>query len=100
MLLKLVVLVALVILTFGYSYSFLLLDIYGGTNLTSEDGKTFVSFTACITTVFVTGHWLLRTYCMYVLFLAVNGVTEGFTFAMMSKEHIDRSACAYHHITY
>lgn len=73
MLLKLVILVALVILTFGYSYSFLLLDIYGGTNLTSEDG-----------------HWLLRTYCMYVLFLAVNGVTEGFAFAMMSKEHVDR----------
>lgn len=40
---------------------------------------------------FVTGHWLLRTYCMYVLFLAVNGVTEGFMFAVMSQEHIDRS---------
>ena len=39
MLLKLVILVALVILTFGYSYSFLLLDIYGGANLTSGDGK-------------------------------------------------------------
>jgi len=39
MLLKLVILVALVILTFGYSYSYLLLDIYGGTNLTSDDGK-------------------------------------------------------------
>ena len=43
MLLKLVILVALVILTFGYSYSFLLLDIYGGMNLTSEDGKIFIS---------------------------------------------------------
>lgn len=42
MLLKLVVLVALVILTFGYSYSFLLLDIYGSTNLTSEDGKIYI----------------------------------------------------------
>ena len=41
MLLKLVVLVALVIFTFGYSYSFLLLDIYGGANLTSEDGRAF-----------------------------------------------------------
>lgn len=39
MLLKLVTLVALVILTFGYSYSFLLLDIYGGSNLTGGDGK-------------------------------------------------------------
>ena len=45
--------------------------------------------------MFITGHWLLRTYCMYVLFLAVNGVTEGFAFAMMSKQHIDRSVQAY-----
>lgn len=51
-----------------------------------------LSVKACvITNTFVTGHWLLRTYCMYVLFLAVNGVTEGFAFAMMSKEHVDRS---------
>lgn len=43
MLLKLVILVALVIVTFGYSYSFLLLDIYGGTKLASEDGKIYYS---------------------------------------------------------
>ena len=99
MLLKLVILVALVIVTFGYSYSFLLLDIYGGQKLNSEDGKIvnklFSQQLLCIT-----GHWLLRTYCVYVLFLAVNGVTEGFAFAMMSKEHIDRSVQPHHHITY
>lgn len=42
MLLKLVILIALVMFTFGYSYSFLLLDIYGSTNLTSGDGKVYL----------------------------------------------------------
>ena len=41
MLLKMVVLVGLVIFTFGYPYSFLLLDIYGGKNLSGEDGKVY-----------------------------------------------------------
>ncbi|XP_065912317.1 man(5)GlcNAc(2)-PP-dolichol translocation protein RFT1-like [Dysidea avara] len=72
-LLKLVILVAMIILVFGYSYSFLLLDIYGGQKLTSGDG-----------------HKLLRVYCLYILFLAVNGITEGFMFAVMSQEHVDR----------
>lgn len=33
---------------------------------------------------------LLRCYSLYVLFLAVNGVTECFTFALMCKEEVDR----------
>lgn len=37
--LKFVVLVGLTFLVFGYSYSFLLLDIYGGTTLSSGEGK-------------------------------------------------------------
>ena len=37
--LKFVVLVGLTFLSFGYSYSFLLLDIYGGTTLSSGEGK-------------------------------------------------------------
>lgn len=37
---------------------------------------------------------------MYVLFLAVNGVTEGFTFAVMSQEHVDRSVLAQCHFVY
>ncbi|XP_006748028.1 protein RFT1 homolog [Leptonychotes weddellii] len=36
------------------------------------------------------GPVLLRSYCLYVLLLAVNGVTECFTFAAMSKEEVDR----------
>ena len=37
--LKVVTLVGLIILVFGYAYSFLLLDLYGGTLLSSDTGK-------------------------------------------------------------
>ncbi|XP_069499650.1 man(5)GlcNAc(2)-PP-dolichol translocation protein RFT1 isoform X2 [Ambystoma mexicanum] len=72
-LLKLVLVIGLTITVFGYAYSQLALDIYGGTMLSTGSGPT-----------------LLRTYCLYVLLLAVNGVTECFTFASMSKEEVDR----------
>lgn len=73
MLLKFVLLVALTILSFGYAYSHLALDIYGGRLLSGGMGPT-----------------LLRWYCLYVLLLAVNGVTECFFFAAMSQELADR----------
>ncbi|XP_038667928.1 protein RFT1 homolog [Scyliorhinus canicula] len=73
MLVKLVLLIGLTITVFGYSYSHLALDIYGGSMLSSGSGPI-----------------LLRCYCVYVLLLAVNGVTECFTFAAMSKEEVDR----------
>ena len=73
MLLKFVLHVALAILCFGYSYSFLALDIYGGSLLSDGEGPT-----------------LLRWYCVYVFMLAVNGVTECFVFAAMSQSQVDR----------
>ena len=72
-LLKFVLVVALTILSFGHSYSYLALDIYGGSLLSGGEGPT-----------------LLRWYCVYVLALAVNGVTECFTFAAMSQQQVDR----------
>ena len=72
-LLKLVLLIALVILSFGYAYSYLALDIYGGSLLSGGVGPA-----------------LLKWYCVYVLFLAVNGVTECFVFATMSQPQVDR----------
>ena len=73
MLLKFVLHVALTILCFGYAYSFLALDIYGGSLLSDGQGPT-----------------LLRWYCVYVLTLSVNGVTECFVFAAMSQGQVDR----------
>ncbi|XP_043569060.1 protein RFT1 homolog isoform X3 [Chiloscyllium plagiosum] len=73
MLMKLMMLIGLTITVFGYSYSHLALNIYGGSMLSLGPGPT-----------------LLRCYCVYVLLLAINGVTECFTFAAMSKEEVDR----------
>lgn len=72
-LLKIVVLIGLTILAFGYAYSFLLLDLYAGSLLSSGSGPT-----------------LLRWYCVYVLLIAVNGTTECFVFAAMSQKEVDR----------
>ncbi|KAJ8370549.1 hypothetical protein SKAU_G00105770 [Synaphobranchus kaupii] len=72
-LLKFVLVVGLIITVFGYAYSYLALDLYGGSLLSSGTGPS-----------------LLRCYSGYVLLLAVNGVTECFTFAAMSKEEVDR----------
>ncbi|XP_067143120.1 man(5)GlcNAc(2)-PP-dolichol translocation protein RFT1 [Centruroides vittatus] len=72
-LLKLMIILGLIILTFGYSYAKLLLYFYGGSMLASGVGPT-----------------LLRWHCFYVLFLAVNGVTECFVFAAMNQNSIDK----------
>ncbi|XP_040058664.2 man(5)GlcNAc(2)-PP-dolichol translocation protein RFT1 isoform X2 [Gasterosteus aculeatus] len=72
-LLKLVLVVGLIISVFGYAYSHLALDIYGGSLLSSGAGPT-----------------LLRCYSCYVLLLAVNGVTECFVFAAMSQQEVDK----------
>ncbi|XP_078310387.1 man(5)GlcNAc(2)-PP-dolichol translocation protein RFT1-like isoform X3 [Crassostrea virginica] len=71
-LLKTVTLIGCIILVFGQSYAFLALDLYGGSLLSSGAGPL-----------------LLRWYCLYVLVLAVNGITECFFFSIMSKEQID-----------
>jgi len=36
------------------------------------------------------GPYLLRWYCVYVLLMAVNGITEAFSFATMSQVALDR----------
>ncbi|XP_056130858.1 protein RFT1 homolog [Lampris incognitus] len=72
-LLKLVLVIGLIVTVFGYAYSHLALDIYGGSLLSTGTGPT-----------------LLRCYSAYVLLLAVNGVTECFVFAAMSQEEVDR----------
>ncbi|XP_008063849.1 protein RFT1 homolog [Carlito syrichta] len=72
-LLKLALLAGMTITVFGFAYSQLALDIYGGAMLSSGSGPV-----------------LLRSYCLYVLLLAINGVTECFTFAAMSKEEVNR----------
>ena len=69
---KIMTLLGLIILIFGYNYSELALLIYGGHKLSENLGTT-----------------LLQWHCVYVLFIAINGITECFTFAAMSNSQID-----------
>ncbi|XP_070558753.1 man(5)GlcNAc(2)-PP-dolichol translocation protein RFT1-like isoform X2 [Ptychodera flava] len=72
-LLKFVFLLGMTILVFGYPYAYLLLDLYGGSLLSSGSGPT-----------------LLSCYCVYVLLIAINGTMEAFVFAAMSSQDVDR----------
>ncbi|XP_068202157.1 man(5)GlcNAc(2)-PP-dolichol translocation protein RFT1 isoform X2 [Palaemon carinicauda] len=67
------ILVSLLIITFGWSYSRALLQLYGGSQLSDDDGTL-----------------LMRAQCFYVAFLAVNGITEAYTFAVMDDVELSR----------
>lgn len=73
-LLRLMVIVGTGALVFGMSYAFLALKLYGGRALVLGDVAPS----------------LLRTYCVYVPLLALNGVSEAFLFATLSQREIDR----------
>lgn len=72
-LLRFVLILSLFVIIFGIPYSELVLHIYGGSNLSSGPGPR-----------------LLQMYCVYILFLAVNGLTEAFSQATMSIEQLTR----------
>ncbi|KAG1659674.1 Protein RFT1 [Nymphon striatum] len=72
-LVKMMTLLSITILTFGYFYSPLLLHIYGGIKLSSGIGPT-----------------LLRFHCLYIVLLAINGITEAFVFASMTQKEVDQ----------
>ena len=97
-LLKLVVVISLVILVFGYSYSHLALRIYGGALLTDSEGKQTPpprsgQLQHCPPPP-SPGPILMRFFCAYIPLLALNGITECFFFALMSQAEIDRSVLA------
>ena len=73
LLLRVMTLLGLIIVTFGFSYSHLLLHLYGGENLSSGIGPN-----------------LLRTHCVLVLFLALNGVSECYAFASMPTQQVEK----------
>ncbi|CAL4139689.1 unnamed protein product [Meganyctiphanes norvegica] len=70
-LLRGLILISLVIITFGWSYSNLLLRIYGGETLSEGIGTP-----------------LMRTQCIFIVFLAINGITEAYTFAVMDDAQL------------
>lgn len=70
-LLKLMILIGMVIVLFGFNYSQLVLLLYGGSKFASQETVS-----------------LMRWQCVYVAIIAINGVTETFTFASMSKKEL------------
>ena len=74
----------LVVCTFGMSYAWLALYVYGGANLTGAGSE------CCLCIHFFAGARLLRVYCAYVVLLAVNGIGECFMFATLLHEQVRR----------
>lgn len=70
---KLMSLCGLIIFVFGFNYSQLALKIYNDKHLGRGLAIT-----------------LMRCHCFYIYLIAINGVSETFTFAVMSKDQIDR----------
>lgn len=68
--------IGLIVLVFGQSYSSLLLWLYGGSKLIDESLPVF----------------LLRTHCLAVLLLGINGVTECYTNATADSKTINKNS--------
>eukprot|EP01134_Creolimax_fragrantissima_P002325 CFRG2325T1 len=72
-LLKFSIILGLVFVSFGPPYTTILLDIYGGHTISTGVGPSLLSW-----------------YCLYVLLLGVNGITECFLIASADRGLIDR----------
>jgi len=73
LMLHFVVLISVTVVVFGFSYSKLFLLLYGGELLATNMAVN-----------------LLRTYCFYLVFLAINGISECFTVASLSDNNLER----------
>lgn len=72
--LKLVLLIGLVVMAFGPSYSYSLIRILYGQKWSDGEAST-----------------ALQCYCLYVIALAMNGTTEAFLHAVAGKDQLKRS---------
>ncbi|XP_073287162.1 uncharacterized protein [Primulina huaijiensis] len=72
--LKLVLLIGLVVIAFGPSYSYSLIRLLYGRKWSDGEAST-----------------ALRYYCMYVIVLAMNGTSEAFLHAVASENQLKRS---------
>ncbi|KAI3896203.1 hypothetical protein MKW92_049967 [Papaver armeniacum] len=72
--LKLVILIGLVFMAFGPSYSYVLIRVLYGSKWSDGEAPT-----------------VLRYYCLYIIVLAMNGTSEAFLHAVASEDQLKRS---------
>lgn len=72
--LKLVMLIGLVIISFGPSYSYTVLKLLYGERHSDREAST-----------------LLRYYCIYIISLAINGTSESFLHAVANENQLNQS---------
>jgi len=68
------IIIGSITIVYGLPYSNSVLFLYGGENLSEEGSATR----------------LLQANCIYILVMAVNGITETFTFAAMTQDQVDK----------
>lgn len=74
-LLKVVTSIGLIGMVYGQSYAKTVLTLYGGTKFVEDDGLSVL---------------LLRWHALAIVLLAVNGICEGYMFATMSSNELDK----------
>ena len=72
---RMMLVIGLIMISYGIPFSNTVLFLYGGENLSQEGGN---------------GTTLLQANCVYILFIALNGVLEAFTFAVMGEAELER----------
>ncbi|KAI3925031.1 hypothetical protein MKW98_009681 [Papaver atlanticum] len=72
--LKLVILIGLVFMAFGPSYSYVLIRVLYGSKWSDGEAPTVLCY-----------------YCLYIIFLAMNGTSEAFLHAVASEDQLKRS---------
>lgn len=76
-LVKLMLLVGLTLFVYGFNLASIVVHLYGGHNLTSGEY----------------GHLAVRLFglhCVYIIFIALNGILECYSFAAMDTRQLDR----------
>ncbi|CAG7728936.1 unnamed protein product [Allacma fusca] len=73
-LVRLMMIIGSIAIVYGLPYSNSVLFLYGGENLSEN----------------VIATRLLQANCLYILVMAVNGITETFTFAAMTQDQLDK----------
>ena len=95
-LLRALCLLGAIVVVFGFSYSHLVLHLYGGTTLTEGSGPLLMRTHCLAVCLMVRKKKILEVFLFFISLLlcfitkAINGVTEAYVFAAMSPQQLDK----------